>query len=151
MGWVLTSWTSSTTCHGCESDIYLNCNISSRFPINQGVQQGDTLSPLLFIIAINPLLEWISRGNTGHQFANGLTIPVVVYCDDIALVSCNAEDLEEITYKLIQFGAWAGLEVNMSKSVHTCARAGRPAVLRAPDATNPMGQAAIPWAEKSET
>ncbi|ELR20019.1 uncharacterized protein ACA1_113640 [Acanthamoeba castellanii str. Neff] len=125
--------------NNCKSDMFLNHSTSSTFPINRGVRQGDTLSPLLFILILNPLLKWIKRGESGHQFPNGLTILVVAYCDDVALVGRKAEDLEESTRKLALFSAWAGLEVNPSKSAHTCSRASRPAVLRVPDTTSATG------------
>lgn len=64
--------------NNCKSDMFLNHSTSSTFPINRGVRQGDTLSPLLFILILNPLLKWIKRGESGHQFPNGLTILVVV-------------------------------------------------------------------------
>ncbi len=98
---------------------------------------------------LNPLLAWIEQGNAGHTFPNGLTIPVVAFCDDVALVGRRAEDLEEAVHKMALFSAWAGLEVNPSKSAHACSRASRPAVLRVPDATSTTGSTTIPHTTQS--
>jgi hypothetical protein len=133
----------------CKSDIFLNQSCSSTFPICQGVRQGDTLSPLLFILTINPLLNWISRGNTRHQFTNGLTTPITAYCNNFALVGHKAEDLEEAMSKLVRFGAWAGLEVNANKSAHTNTRASHNTMLQVPYTASATGLEAIPLIPQS--
>jgi hypothetical protein len=71
----------------------------------------------------------MGKGNTSHQFPNSLTVPIIAYCNDIALVRRKPEDLEEAMGKLVQFGSWAGLDVNTSKSTYTDTRASRHAVL----------------------
>jgi len=128
----------------CASDIYLNSNPSEPFPIHRGVRQGNTLSPLLFILAINPMLEWIHSSSEGYQFSNSLKVLTATYCNDVTLVANKPEDLKSMTHQLMLFGAWAGLEVNPSKSAHTCARASQPAMLRMPDRADVSGSAIIP-------
>lgn len=70
--------------------IYLNHNISGLIPVECGVWQGHTLSPLLFILAINPVLSWIDGPDTGYAFCNGVCILVASYCDKITLIGSAA-------------------------------------------------------------
>ena len=87
-----------------------------------GVQQGDTLSPLLFILAINPALHWIDQPGQGHTFRNGTCVPVVAYCNDVTLISDNTTSMEVAFTKLVTFGVWAGLEINPAKSAYMMVR-----------------------------
>lgn len=88
----------------CPTNFVINGDKSQDFYIEQGVQQGDTLSPLLFITTINPLLEWINQDQNGYTYAQGLVISIITYCDDLVLVSSNHEGLSNSFNKLIEFG-----------------------------------------------
>ena len=41
---------------------------TKEIPIQRGTIQGDTLSPYLFIIFLEPLLRWLKQGNYGYTF-----------------------------------------------------------------------------------
>jgi hypothetical protein len=116
----------------CVADIYINDEVSGQFPVARGVCQGDTLSPLLFILTLNPLLEWLQEGQPGYTFGKGLCVPIIAYCDDLALLSDSAVGMRAAFAKLLQFCRWAGLEVNPAKSVYSCTR-GALAALAVPD------------------
>jgi hypothetical protein len=48
---------------GCTGDI----------PVERGIIQGDTLSPFLFLIYMEPLLRWLHAGNRGYMHGHADT------------------------------------------------------------------------------
>lgn len=112
---------------GCHTDIYINN--SNCFPVAQGVRQGNTLSPLLFILAINPALDWINQPGTGYEFSNGVQVPSITYCDDIVLTGSCALEVQTTFHQLVTFGKWIGLDINPTKSTYTSARSKAQAIL----------------------
>jgi hypothetical protein len=55
--------------------------------IHRGTIQGDTLSPYLFIIFLEPLLRWLDQGKLGYTFkTSSITISSAAYADDLAIL-----------------------------------------------------------------
>jgi hypothetical protein len=78
---------------GSHSDVFINGEAGQPFPISRGVRQGDTLSPLLFIITINPVIVWIAARSGGYCFTNNLYISIVAYCDNLVLLANSASNM----------------------------------------------------------
>lgn len=78
----------------------VSCNFGTTepIPLRRGTIQGDSLSLLLFIIFLEPLLRWLHVNDRGYRcmstasnsahYANALAA-----ADDLALVSGNATQL----------------------------------------------------------
>jgi hypothetical protein len=67
-------------------------------PINvdRGTLQGDTLSPFLFLIYMEPLLRWLQVGGRGHTFGcvptekrNETRCNSLAYADDLAILASS--------------------------------------------------------------
>ena len=63
--------------------------------IRRGIFQGDSLSPLLICIALNPLTNELKRADCGyHVHGTGRKISYLLYMDDLKLLSSFEYDLK---------------------------------------------------------
>ncbi|XP_042146149.1 uncharacterized protein LOC121835743 [Ixodes scapularis] len=53
------------------SDLFLNGSLVARFPVTRGVRQGCPLSPVLFVLSLEPFLVGVDR----HPSISGLALP----------------------------------------------------------------------------
>src|ERR1700738_5038355 len=88
--------------------------------ISRGTIQGDTLSPYLFIIFLEPLLRWLQQGNNGYTFGTSrVKISSVTYADDLAAIANKLEALQTQLNKLDKFSEWAGMDLGIPKCAVT--------------------------------
>ncbi len=91
---------------------------TGRIPMTRGVKQGDPLSPLLFNIAMDPLLAVISKQNNGYQFGprDSDRIESLAYADDNGLDTRTPEEMVH-NYGLVhEFCQRTGMRLNVAKS-----------------------------------
>ena len=62
--------------------------------IRRGIYQGDSLSPLLFCIALNPLSSLLAESKYAYRFKDGTTINHLFYMDDIKLYAKNEQEID---------------------------------------------------------
>lgn len=67
------------------------CNGTINLELKRGVKQGDPLSPLLFNLAIEPILDSIQKQIGGLQI-EGHNVAAVAFADDIVLLARNREE-----------------------------------------------------------
>ena len=93
--------------------------------IMRGTLQGDSLSPFLFIMCMEPLIRWCQSGGRGYRFActgreePQLTIGSNAYADDLYVPANGHVDLARQASKVDMFCEWGGLDVNISKCAVT--------------------------------
>ena len=105
------------------SQILVNNELSSVLELERGVRQGCSLSPMLYILTLEPLLNAI-RSN---DFISGIQTPprdwgiphkqkVLAYADDTNFFSTSSRSLDLIIDEFQKFGTASGSSVNVEKS-----------------------------------
>jgi hypothetical protein len=85
--------------------------LSDSFPIQNGLKQGDALSPLLFIFALEYDIRKVQENQVGLKL-NG-TRQFLAYADDVNLLGDNIDTTEKNTETLIDASKEVGLEINV--------------------------------------
>jgi hypothetical protein len=96
------------------SKVHIGTHLSHSFPIQNGLKQGDALSPLLS----NFDLEYVTRKVQDNQVRlklNG-THQLLSYVDDVNLLGDNIDTINKNTGTLIGASKEVGLEVNVEKT-----------------------------------
>jgi hypothetical protein len=88
---------------------------SGWFDTKVGVRQGDTLSPLLFNIFINGIVEKVREGGGGVRVGE-MEVPILLFADDMVLMADGVEELERLVRKVKEYCESWHLEVNVGKT-----------------------------------
>jgi exonuclease III len=105
---------------------------SECFPVTTGVLQGDTLAPLLFIIALDYALRVMraEAPDCGLRVPGGDPISDLDYADDVALLGIDDTQVQRLFAALEVAAANVGLRINFAKS--KALRLGHPGGVAAP-------------------
>ena len=73
-------------------ELFLNRESIGTIELERGIIQGDAISPILFVIAMEPLSREL---NSNHKVVNGDSVLArnhLIFIDDIKLIARNEED-----------------------------------------------------------
>eukprot|EP00961_Rhodomonas_salina_P162724 2191934-Rhodomonas_salina.1 len=80
---------------------------TAPIPCKCGVKQGDVVSPILFSLAINLLLQQLAAKGGGYCHSNGDLFNVLAFADDLILMSYSATKLQGLVDEVEKFAAWS--------------------------------------------
>ncbi|KAK3280534.1 hypothetical protein CYMTET_11628 [Cymbomonas tetramitiformis] len=95
--------------------------------VQRGLLQGDSMSPLLFIIYQEPLLRWLEVGEHGYQHKYAaeqerlgpLRTTAGAFVDDLLILCPTIFHMRAQLHKLQAFSQWSELKINLTKSAIT--------------------------------
>ena len=96
------------------SRVRVDKNVSARFPIRNGLKQGDALSPLLFNFALEYAIRRVQVNQNGLKL-NG-THQFLAYADDVNILGGSTHTLQENAEALVAATREIGLEVSANKT-----------------------------------
>jgi hypothetical protein len=77
-------------------------HLSDSFPIQNGLKQGDDLSPLLFNFALEYAIRKVQENQVGLKLRVYETHPLLVYATDVNLLGDNIDTIKQNTYLLTE-------------------------------------------------
>jgi len=103
---------------------------TKKIPVERGTIQGDTLSPFLFLLYMEPLLRWLHVGGRGYRHMcipdqnatdTHLTniLSSAAFADDLLCPTSTIQDLKIQARKLTLYSDWAALVISGSKTKAT--------------------------------
>jgi hypothetical protein len=88
--------------------------LSDLFSIQNGLKQGDALSPLLFNFGVGYVIKKAQKNQMGLKL-NG-TPRLLAYADDVNLLADNMDTIKRNTETLIDASKDVGLEIDVEKT-----------------------------------
>jgi len=111
---ILVSWYSSLHCA-----VTWNSVVGVPFQIFCGVRQGGILSPLLFAVYVDDLIDELRKCGCGLYIGSVFT-GALLYADDIALLACSCLGLQKLINVCTDYGLQWDICFNPTKSQIIC-------------------------------
>jgi len=101
---------------GSDLAIITKFGLTDKLTVNRGVRQGDVISPTLFTIWINPLLEYIENKYSGYKMDEETGVPILAFADDIAIFAKSVREMEHIFKDVSEFCDHSSMSISTAKS-----------------------------------
>ena len=95
--------------------VNVNNTLTDWFSVNSGIKQGCILSPTLFAMYIDDLVQEVNHKHLGVD-CQMCTLSALLYADDIVLTAPSAKNLQGQITTVAEWCARWGMSVNLSKT-----------------------------------
>ena len=107
--------------HNPQAVLQANGRRSGMIAIERSVRQGCPLSPLLYVLALEPLLRRLRDEGTrsalrGIPFVGRLAARASAFADDVAVFVSRCQDIEAVKEAVVKYERIAGAKVNFDKA-----------------------------------
>ena len=107
--------------HNPQAVMQVNGRCSGAFAIERSVQQGCPLSPLLYVLALEPLLRRLRDGGArpalrGILLSGSVRAKISAFADDITVFVSRRRDIVAVKEAVARYEKVAGAKVNFDKS-----------------------------------
>ena len=99
-------------------------SVSEKLSIDRGIFQGDSLSPLLFCLALIPISSEINTTGYGYKIQNR-TVSHLLYMDDLKLYGKNDEQLQGLVEIVKRISDDIGMEFGLDKCAKVTFKRGK--------------------------
>jgi hypothetical protein len=99
---------------GDTTEVFVGNSKMGEIEVTNGIRQGCTGSPLLFVMVVNTIIEKICDARIGFKNEK-FYIPALFYADDGLLIANGKRELERMIQLLQRVSSEVGLEINQTK------------------------------------
>lgn len=98
--------------------VKVNGALSESFDLHRGVRQGDCLSPLIFVLCVEPFAESIRQNtNITGISVGGSEYKLGLYADDVMVTMTNVEkSLDNLMEEIQRYSEYSGYKLNIQKT-----------------------------------
>jgi hypothetical protein len=103
------------TCQKTRSPVRIKGTLSSFFENKTGLKQGDPLSPILFNLALQKVIQSIKIVPSGIKIGRE-QLHILAYADDSALIGKNEIEIRQLFVEMENIARKLGLPINQEKT-----------------------------------
>ena len=101
--------------NGWKTELTSNVQSLGSVDIKRGIFQGDSLSPLLFVITMIPLTLILRRCEARYSYGNNIKINHLLFMDDLKLYTKTSNQLDSLIQTVRIFSSDIGMKFGIEK------------------------------------